>query len=282
MQRHGQLSDDEEPLDDRTAAIPLHSKRTERMQRKKATRDKKKHDKEHSKPSLDLLPTELILDILELLRPTDVFNFSLANRRFNAVVEANSNAIGDAIISRRYRLLARCFPLPSLLSSVAPSIQPLLVDAQRQQQLSIHKTPYQHVRPPNPNLLCTCLTCIMTWNNLGLVLDFAHWQNNLDRGEPIPVLPRGRTLQWNEELVDRHASVVRKALGNSLWYARILETHLMSTIRSIRRHQGNKGNRRKHVSMTEEEAATGTDDFLNKEGPVSLEFPFNRDEYYML
>jgi hypothetical protein len=34
--------------------------------------------------------------------------------------------------------------------------------------------------------------------------------------------------------------------------------------------------------MSEEEANMGTDDFLGKESPPSLEFPYNRDEYYML
>jgi hypothetical protein len=40
MPRH--VSDDEEPLEDKTAALTLHNKRTERQQRKKVTRDKKR------------------------------------------------------------------------------------------------------------------------------------------------------------------------------------------------------------------------------------------------
>jgi hypothetical protein len=34
--------------------------------------------------------------------------------------------------------------------------------------------------------------------------------------------------------------------------------------------------------MTDEDATTGTDSFLAKHGPPSLEFPYHRDEYYML
>jgi hypothetical protein len=34
--------------------------------------------------------------------------------------------------------------------------------------------------------------------------------------------------------------------------------------------------------MTDEDAALGTDSFLVKHGPPSLEFPYHRDEYYML
>lgn len=276
MQRH--LGDDDEPLEDATAALILHSKRTERMQRKKATRDRKQNEK----ANITRLPTELILETLELLRPSEVFRFSAVNQRFRRLVLANSSAIGDEIIKRRYRILSRCFPRPTFLTDVDSSIQPLLTDASRQSQLSLHNKPYQHVQPPDPQLLCTCLTCILTWNNLGLVLDFARWQDNLDAGEPIPILPRGKKPEWNQELVARNAAIVRRALDNTMWYACILETHLSSTVRSIWRHQKNKGNRRKHVSMTDEEAATGTDCFLDKAGPLSLEFPFHRDDYYLL
>lgn len=272
------VSDDEEPLEDTTVAIPLRSKRTERMQRRKATRDKRQKEK----PSLLNLPVELLLDILELLTPSDVFSFSLVTRRFHRLVSTNASALGDEIIKQRYALLAKCLPLPVPLADIDPSVQALLIDEGRQQRLAIHRKPYQHVQSPDPCLVCTCLTCIMTWNNLGLVLDFAHWQDNLDSGEPIPILPRGKVVEWNEALVARNARIVHKAMSNSLHHARILETHLGSTIRSIRRQGKNKGNKRIHVDMTEEEAATGTDHFLEKKGPLSLEFPFTRDNYYML
>jgi hypothetical protein len=274
----GDTSSDEEPLEDTTAAIPLHSKRTERMQRKKASRDKKRSEK----TSLTRLPTELILEVLKLLRPSEVFNFSATNRRFRSLVLANSNVIGDDILKQRYTILTRCFPLPVLLETVDSSIQPLLTNPKRQIQLSLHNKPYTHLLPPDPLRLCTCLTCILTWNNLGLVLDFARWQDNLDKGEPIPTLPRGQKTEWNEELVQRNKRIVVKALDSLLWYAQILEIHLDSTVRSIRRHAKNKGNRRLHIDMTEEDVATATDHFLNKPGALSLEFPFNRDEYYIL
>ncbi|KAF2474912.1 uncharacterized protein BDR25DRAFT_332204 [Lindgomyces ingoldianus] len=277
MQRSYDHSEDE-PLVDSTGALFLRSKRTERMQRKRATRDRKPK----AKASLSTLPTELLLEILNYLQPSHVFRFALVDNRFRSVVLANSQLIGHQIISRRYTLLAKCFPLPKFLSQVDPSIQPLLLDTKQQKNLTLHTQPYQHIHPPNPSLLCTCLTCVLTWNNLGLILDFAHWQYNLDVGEPIPILPRGQAVEWNQCLIERNAKIVRKALDNSLWYARILETHLDSTVRSIRRHQANKGNKRKHVDMTVEDAARGTDMFLSRSGPTSLEFPHNRDLYYML
>jgi hypothetical protein len=277
MPRH--VSDsEEEPLQDKTAALSLKSKRTERMQRRKVVRDKKKD----AIINLPKLPTELLLECLTYMTPHDVFSFSLASRRFHALVAANSRVIGDVIIARRYALLAQCFPTPRLLSDVEPAIQALLTDPGRQTQLSIHKRPYTHISPPDAQQLCTCLTCILTWNNLGLVLDFAHWQANLDDGVPIPIIPRGKTAEWNDELVARNARIVRKAVEDSLWHARILEMHLDSTVRSIKRHSKNKGNKRTHVDMTAADAASGADTFLSKHGPPSLEFPYQRDEYYML
>ncbi|RAR06028.1 hypothetical protein DDE82_003670 [Stemphylium lycopersici] len=195
------VSDDEEPLEDKTAALTLKNKKTERMKRKNATRQQKRD----AIVNLSKLPTELILESLQYLRPRDVFNFSFVNRRFYGLVEANANVIGDAIIARRYNILIQCLPTPRLLSSVDPAVQTLLTDHSRQKQLSIHNRPYQHIQSPDPHQLCTCLTCILTWNNLGLVLDFAHWQAHLDSGTPIPIIPRGQTPEWNKELVARHA-----------------------------------------------------------------------------
>jgi hypothetical protein len=277
MPRHT-ASGDDEPLEDRTAALTLKNKKTERMKRKNATRQQKRD----AIVNITKLPTELILEILKLLRPSDVLEFSFVNRRFYSLVEANANVIGDAIVARRYSILIKCLPTPRLLADVDAPIQDLLIDPARQKQLSIHNRPYHHIQPPDPYQLCTCITCILTWNNLGLVLDFAHWQNHLDTGTPIPIIPRGQTPDWNKELVARNARIARKAVDNSLWHAAILERHLDSTIRAIRRHSKNRGNKRVHVEMTEAEAAEETDAFLAKHGPLSLEFPYQRDEYYML
>lgn len=276
MPRH--VSDDEDPLEDRTAALTLHNKRTERLRKKQATRDKKRD----AIVNLTKLPTELILECLKKLEARDVFRFSFVTRRFNSLVDANASVIGDAIIQSRYAILAQCFPTPLLLADVAPSLRPLLTHPDRQQQLGIHKRPYQHIQAPDAQQLCTCLTCILTWNNLGLVLDFSHWQDNLDTGKPIPMIPRGHAPEWNIRLIAKNARIARKAVVNSLWHARTLEVHLDSTVRSIRRHGKNKGNQRTHIAMTAEDAASGTDSFLFKHGPPSLEFPYHRDEYYML
>ncbi|KAG9196423.1 hypothetical protein G6011_01544 [Alternaria panax] len=271
-------SDDDEPLEDKTAALTLRNKKTERTKRKNATRQQKRD----AMVNMAKLPTELILESLTYLRPRDVIDFSLVNRRFHSLVQANANVIGDAIIARRYSILVKCLPAPTLLANVDAAMQPLLTDPARQKQLSIHNRPYPHIQPPDPHQLCTCLTCILAWNNLGLALDFAHWQDHLDSGTPIPVIPRGQTPQWNKDLVARNARIARNAVDNSLWHAAILQCHLDSTVRAIRRHSKNRGNKRVHVDMTRAEAARETDAFLAKHGPPSLEFPYQRDEYYML
>ncbi|KAF1942669.1 hypothetical protein EJ02DRAFT_488226 [Clathrospora elynae] len=269
---------DDEPLEDKTAALTLKNKRTERLKRKNITRQQKRD----AIVNLTKLPTELILESLKHLRPRDVLGFSCVNRRFHSLVTANAKVIGDALIKRRYSILAQCFPTPKLLSAVEAPIQALLIDPGRQSQRSIHNRSYQHIQSPDARQLCTCLTCILTWNNLGLILDFAHWQPHLDTGIPIPLVPRGQTAPWNLELVARNARMTRKAVENPLYHAAILALHLDSTVRAIRRHSKNRGNKRVHVDMTESDAKAETDGFLEKNGPPSLEFPYQRDEYYML
>jgi hypothetical protein len=283
MPRHiANSSEDEEPLDDKTAALQLNSKRTERQKRQQAKRDRKRDRKRDAIISLTKLPTELILECLTYLQPGDVLNFSHTSRRFRSLVDANANVIGNAIIQQRYTLLAQCLVLPKLLADVDDSARPLLVNERRHEFLGIHRRPYQHLQPPDQHFICTCLSCILAWNNLCLALDFAHWQTHLETDEPLPTIPRGTTPEWNLQLVRRNAQVVTAALQNPLWHARILEIHLDSTIKAIRRQANNKGNRRKHVEMTDEEAARGTDAFLSKSGPLSLEFPHHRDSYHML
>lgn len=272
------VSEDEEPLEDRTASLTLKNKRTERLKRKNATRQQKRD----ATINLTKLPTELLLGSLEYVLPSDVLSFSSVNRRFRAVVQANATILGDAIIRLRYNILVQCFPTPRLLTELDPDVQNHLTDSARQKQLSIHNRPYHHIQPPDPHQLCTCLTCILTWNNLGLVLDFAYWKSDLDNGIPIPTITRGQKEAWNSDLVARNARIARKAVENSLWHANILEQHLESTIHAIKRHAKNKGNKRIHIDMTDEDVASGSDDFLSKHGPLSLEFPYQRDEYYML
>jgi len=84
------------------------------------------------------------------------------------------------------------------------------------------------------------------------------------------------------DLEAKFAALITSALHSPFRYASILERHLESCVRAIRRHEKNAGNRRERYSVSQEEEDSGTDEWLEKQGPPSLEFPYNRDEYYLL
>ncbi|KAI1305054.1 hypothetical protein F5Y03DRAFT_356379 [Xylaria venustula] len=276
------VEEDEElgVLEDKTEALTLRSKRTERVRRRQTKKALKA--KEPPQNILGRLPYELIFEILTLLRPSDLFHLQQTNKSFYGFITREESRIARVLLGWRYPCLEKSFRLPVLLADVDPAIQHFLQIPERQEILTIHKKPYQHIRPPEPTEVCTCLTCTMRWSALSVIVDFAHWQDHLDKGEPIPMIPRGKLPEWNQAIVSAHASIVRKALYSPLWYARLLEVHLESTTRSIRRHVANKGNKRRRFRMTEDDANSGIDEFLTRSGPPSLDFPYHRDNYYLL
>ncbi|XXH01248.1 hypothetical protein Hte_007602 [Hypoxylon texense] len=274
-------SDEEElgELEDKTESLTLRSKRTERA--------RKRQEKKAKKPSREprdllALPYELVLEIFSLLRPSDVFNLARVSRTYHGFIAQEERRISRDIMTWRYVCLEKCFRLPVLMQNIDPSIRDYVQSPERQELLIIHKKPYQHVQAPDPAEVCTCLTCLLRWSSLCLIVDFAHWQRNLDVGEPIPMIARGKHPEWNQTLISSSAAIVRKALHSPLWHARLLEAHLDSTTRSIRRHAANKGNKRRRFRMSKEEMESGSDLFLERSGPPSFDFPFHRDNYYML
>ncbi|KAI0409120.1 hypothetical protein F4802DRAFT_233015 [Xylaria palmicola] len=282
MPRIDIICEDEElgPLEDKTEALTLHSKRTERARKKQA----KKATEVKKSPGgfLCILPYELAMAVLTLLEPGDLFRLQRTSKPLRDFIAQEEVRIAQAVTSWRYACLEKCFRLPVLLADIDPAIHRLLQIPERQSILTIHRKPYQHIRPPEPAEVCTCLTCTLRWSALAVVVDFAHWQDHLDKGEPIPMVPRGKFPRWNETIIAAHAEIVGKALYSPLWYARLLEAHLSSTTRSIRRHIANKGNKRRRFRMTDDDARSGTDAFLARSGPPSLDFPYHRDNYYLL
>ena len=269
----------EEALEDKTQVLPLRSKRLERLKKKQ----EKKHYKSSEPKHLLDLPEELLLDILTLLRPSDVFVFSRTSRWMHEFIQHHEPLLAKRIIDFRYAVLAKCFRLPKLLKDIDPSMHAALQSPERQEILTIHKKPYQHIQAPDSSLICTCITCLLRWNALNLCIDFAHWQDNLDSGSPIPMIARGTQPAWNQALTADNAQLVTAALASSpLLHARILQAHLDSTVRAIARHAANKGNRRRRFRMSAAEVAAGVDAFLERCGPPSIDFPFHRDNYYML
>jgi hypothetical protein len=268
-------------------SLTVYSKRSERRLKK---RHRGKPSGEHLR-ILDL-PFDILSHILGFVRPSDIFRLSRTCRTLQKfLLQDHSALIARTIIQRRYSCLQKCIRLPALLTDIEdPDLRDLVQHPERQKKLDIHRRPYyQHVAPPDPSVVCTCMTCILRWNLLCLAVDFAHWQHDLDKGEPLPVIPRGRQPKWNSELLESHQAIVLKAVNpkiggasSPLWYASILETHLASTVRAISRHSANKGNRRPRFRMTLWDMASGTDAFLERSGPPSAYFPFQRDNYYML
>lgn len=269
-------------------SLTVYSKRSERIRRRKQHRSKPSGE---DRSFLDL-PFDILIHILGFIRPSDVFRLSRTCHALNTfLLQEHPALLARTIIQRRYSCLEKCIRLPALLSDIRdPDLRDLVQHPERQKKLEIHRRPYyQHVSPPDPSLVCTCMTCILRWNLLCLAVDFAHWQDNLDKGDPLPIIPRGKQPRWNSQLLSSHEAVVLNAVNpavsgcaSPLWYAAILEAHLASTVRAISRHSANKGNKRPRFRMTLQDMASGTDKFLERSGPPSSDFPFHRDNYYML
>lgn len=270
--------------------LTVFSKKSERLRKKQQLRRGKTRD---SQPITLLdLPFDIIIQVLSYLRPSDIFRLSRSCRSLHGfLLEEHPARIARSIVRWRYPSLEKCMRLPVLVSEIEEDVyRDALQDQERLKGHDVRRRPYyQHIKAPDPDVVCTCLTCVLRWNVLCLAVDFAHWQANLDTNEPLPMIARGRQPEWNNKLLDAHASVVEKAMrplagggSSALWHAVILEAHLDSTVRSVRRHSANKFNKRARFRMTAQDAASGTDEFLQRSGPPSLDFPFHRDNYYML
>lgn len=267
--------------------LTVHSKRSERRRRKQQLKQPKPLN---SNLTLLHLPFDVLIQVLCLLRPSDNFRLARTCHPLHTfILDEYPTRIANPIIRWRYPSLEQCLRLPVPISDIAHEHTEALLDEERLQEWERdqRRRPYQHIKALDPRSVCRCLTCVLRWNVLCLAVDFAHWQGVLDTGDVLPVIPRGRQPEWNRNLLDAHAAVVEKALAGrhlaaKLWHAVILEAHLDSTVRSVRRHRANKFNKRPHFLMTDQDAASGTDAFLHAKGPPSVDFPFVRDNYYLL
>lgn len=220
-----------------------------------------------------------------MLQPSDLITLLRVCKPIQGFILSEEKKISEDIIRLLYDCLAKSFRRPVHMEVVDSD---LYIGLQSPDQLemaaNMHKPqrPYQHVRAPDTSATCTCLTCVIRWNALCIAVDFEHWQKNLDNGQPITVIPRGSTPEWNQKLLDRNAKIVLHALHSDLFYTRILEAHLDSTVGSIRRHAQYKGNRRRRFRMTDDDVRRGTADFLERSGPPTMVLPYHRDDYYML
>jgi hypothetical protein len=276
-----------EPLIDTTAKLSLNSKKILRLRRRAEKKQAIRKAHSHGIHSFLDLPPELLLGVLGHLLPSDVSQLLVLNTSLRSFILGNESAITEEIIKRRYWVLRQCFPLPVTLDHVPVSAQQTLQSQGWQDRLRIHKNPYQHIKPIDPTTVCTCMSCVLAWNNLCIVLDLAHWQSNLELREPIPIIPRGTTPEWNIDLLQRNADIVTKAMKSPLTYARILQTHLNTTTRTIIRSgkwrkKGEKITtpRPRLYHLTDAEAVSGADAYLERSGPPSYQPIFMRDNYY--
>ncbi|KAK5075785.1 hypothetical protein LTR24_009876 [Lithohypha guttulata] len=278
----------EEPLVDHTKALPVHSKKTERVQKRQ---HKKTQKAAHGATNLTLmdLPSEILTEVLRWLAVADVFRIARTCHGMQGLLLLHEKAISKDIIARRYWNLYRCFPLPIAFNDVPPEFHAGLLSDKRQELLNIHRKSYhQHIRMVDPREVCTCMTCVFAWNNLCLIIDLHHWQENLANREPIPMIPRGTHPAWNQDLLDRNADIVRLAMKRPLYYAAILEKHLATITGTILRFSKWKKKgatarpQPRLYHLTDKDVDSGTDAFLERKGPPSYDFPFHRDNYYSL
>ncbi|RSL69272.1 hypothetical protein CEP53_002306 [Fusarium sp. AF-6] len=268
---------DDDVLIDNTEALTLRSKKTDRQKKKLERKSKKKAAKPHL---LSLYP-ELIIEILTHLRPSDIISYQQTCRSAKAFVEHHDTSIAKSIISYRYSVLAKCFPRPVFLEAVDRKYYDVMLNERRQMLLTIHRKPYAHIAKHDASILCSCLTCVLAWNNLCLIVDLSHWTNSaIAHGKPIPMMPRGQYPEWNLELVEKHAEVVHRALKSTLWYALLLQRHLQTTVFGIRRYTSKDGEA--GYGLNDDDVAAETDAFCARDGPPSYEFPLHRDTYYSL
>jgi hypothetical protein len=268
-----------DPKDERVkpdGGLIRRSRRTERLRKKQIKRENRPLPE--FRTIVDL-PYELLMEILSLVLPTDLVRLSRTSKSLHQFIADEEENLARNIIRWRYPCLEKCYRLPVPLEEVQPCFRAALQDPGRHGFL---KRPFQHVMLPDPSVICTCLTCQLRWNALCLAVDFAHFQGHLDRGDPMPMIERGKNPVWNQKLVKANAEVVLRAMQEPIWYACILQAHLESTVRAIKRHSENKGNRRRRFRMTREDERAGTDLFLERSGPPTVDFPFHRDNYYLL
>lgn len=272
------IVDEDEPLVDTTEALEKKSRKTERMQKRQQRKLRKTTVQSDTKSFLEL-PHELLHEVLSYLLPSDIIRLQRLNKSTAAFLQENEPVIARDIVRRRYWVLARCLPLPVPLDQVPALARASLQSQKWQDRLQLHKKSYQHVRSIDPKQFCTCMTCVIAWNTLCVVLDLAHFQKNFNDREPLPMIARGTDPKWNSDLISFNAELVKKAVKSPLYYACILQTHLATTVGTINRQYrvGKKTsapNPKRLYLLSPADVEGETDEFLERNGPPTLDFPF--------
>ncbi|SMQ55096.1 unnamed protein product [Zymoseptoria tritici ST99CH_3D7] len=278
---------EDEPLIDTTQALPLRSKKTERLQKRNLKKLQRTKFPSSIKSFLEL-PPELLEEVFSHLLPSDLLSLLQINKSLNSYILANESAIVRNLTSIRYPVLSKCLPLPVPLAEVPDPAKRALLSEAWQSRLQIHFKPYQHIPRFDSESLCSCITCFLAWNNLNLVLDLAHFQRHFATRTPLPIIPRGTNPEWNQDLTAKHAAIVNRAIVSPLTYARLLQLHLSTITTTLLRPvyiSSKKGSRPPSTPLydiTTEDVKAENDAFLERKGPSSLEFPYVRDMYHYI
>ncbi|KAK3990422.1 hypothetical protein QBC44DRAFT_288756 [Cladorrhinum sp. PSN332] len=273
--------DDQDVLVDLTEPLKLTSKRTKRQQ----TKIQKKRVTFRQFPDLH---QDAVMCILDYCTPRTIWALSQVCRGLGQLIRNNETYLANRVIALRYPNISKGFQLPYLMTQVIdtcpdPNILQAL-DIYREKIIPL-RVRLRHIPGHPVDTICSCTSCIDRWNMLCLAVDFAIWQDDLDNGTPLPRTDWGFPCDpWRQPdpILSRCRRRVINALHSPLLYSMILESHLESTVRAIRRQRENKSNRSDHFPMTSKDASSGTDRFLSKEGPSFIEAPYTREMYYML
>lgn len=281
------IANDDEPLIDLTEALDLKSKkisRKKKQQQKKLERFEQKRVKSDIKSFLEL-PPELLHEVLIHLLPSDIIRLSHLNRSTRTFIFENESSITRAIIQQRYWVLSQCFPSPIAFETLDPVAQTSLLTPSWQNRLILHTKPYPHIRPIDKFSTCTCMTCVMSWNDLCTILDLAHFQPLLNAHQPLPLIPRGTNPVWNTHLASSHAALVEKAIRSPLHHALILQLHLATIVATLMRptRWGPKKTAPPQQNplyrLSESDVQARTDEFLERPGPTNYEPLYFRENY---
>ncbi|OQO08077.1 hypothetical protein B0A48_06871 [Cryoendolithus antarcticus] len=274
--------DNDEELIDTTAALTLRSKKTLRIA-KRRTKPKKTIARPVVASFLEL-PSELLQEVFSHLAVADIHRLARTSRDLRDFILENESSIARDIISLRYPILAKCFPLPVTFDKLPPEHHEALLSPAHQSRLLLSLKPYaQHVPPPSPRTICSCVSCTFAWINLAIVTDLAHWQTNLNTREPIPMIKRGEQPEWNVDLLAQTKRTLERTLTSPLVYATILERHLHTTSSTILRRSLFTKVRPvlpEHRPYFLSHSEVLTDAFLERKGRDDFEPPFHRDNYY--
>ena len=104
--------DEDKPLVDTTAALPLRSKKTERTQKRLQKKQQRAAQQPVGSTFFDL-PPELLQEVLTYLLPSDIFRLHKVSRSVRHFLLQHQDSVARDIVKRRYWGTVSMLPTPS-------------------------------------------------------------------------------------------------------------------------------------------------------------------------